>query len=132
MRDIWDYILGGFIGLGAFLFGKSDGLFWALIALIIIDYITGLIKAVVNKELSSAVGGRGIAKKIFMLGIVAVGNLIDVQIIGDGAVVRNIVIIFYVANECISILENAGKLGVPIPRKLIDILAQLKDSEVKK
>ncbi len=126
MKDVLNYILSAVLAVGAFLFGEIDGLFYALIALIVIDYATGIISAFVQKSLSSAVGAKGIAKKIFMLGIVAVANMIDVNVIGDGAVIRNIVIMFYIANECISILENAGKLGVPVPKKLLDVLAQLK------
>lgn len=126
MSDIIKGILAVFVGLGAFLFGSCNGIFLALIALIVLDYVTGVLSAIVQKKLSSAVGAKGIAKKIFMLAIVAVGNLIDIYVIGNGSIIRNIVIIFYIANECISIVENAGNLGVPVPKKLLDVLAQLK------
>jgi toxin secretion/phage lysis holin len=97
--------------------------------LIIADYITGVIVAVVKKQLSSEVGAKGIAKKILMLIVVAVANVLDVQIIGGGAGLRNITIIFYAANEVISLLENTGKLGLPYPPKLLDVLEQVKNKE---
>ena len=97
--------------------------------LIIADYITGVIVAIVKKQLSSEVGSKGIAKKILMLIVVAVANVLDVQIIGGGAGLRNITIIFYAANEVISLLENTGKLGLPYPPKLLDVLEQLKNRD---
>lgn len=115
-----------------FLIGNFDGLFKALLALIIADYITGVIVAVVRKKLSSEVGAKGIAKKVLMLIIVAVANVLDVQIIGGGSGLRNITIIFYAANEIISLLENTGKLGVPYPPKLLEILEQLKNDDKDK
>jgi toxin secretion/phage lysis holin len=126
MSDFIKWILGCLIGLGAFLFGDCKGIFIVLIAFICLDYITGVMSAIANKKLSSEIGAKGIVKKIFMLAIVAIGNLIDIYVIGNGAIIRNIVIIFYISNECISIVENAGKLGVPVPKKMLDILAQLK------
>lgn len=129
MNDIYKSFISGLIGIMGFLIGDFDGLFKALLVLIIADYITGLIVAVVRKKLSSEVGAKGIAKKILMLIIVAVANVLDVQIIGGGAALRNITIIFYAANEVISLLENTGALGVPYPQKLMDVLEQLKNKE---
>lgn len=126
MSDFIKWVLGCLIGLGAFLFGDCNGIFIVLIAFICLDYITGVMSAIANKKLSSEIGAKGIVKKIFMLAIVAVGNLIDMYVIGNGSIIRNIVIIFYISNECISIVENAGKLGVPVPKKLLDVLEQLK------
>lgn len=126
MSDIIKWVLAGVLSLGAFLFGDCKGIFIVLFALICIDYTTGVMSAIANKKLSSEIGAKGIVKKIFMLAIVAVGNLIDIYVIGNGAIIRNIVIIFYISNECISIVENAGKLGVPVPKKLLDVLVQLK------
>ena len=114
-----------------FLWGRLDGLLYALIAFMVMDYITGLISAYIRKELSSAVGFTGIAKKVFIMALVAVGHILDTHVIGDGAVFRSAVIGFYLANEGISILENAGKIGLPLPKKLIDVLAQLKNEEEK-
>lgn len=129
MNNLLKTIISGLIGIAGFLIGEFDGLYKALLALIIADYITGVIVAIVKKQLSSEVGAKGIAKKILMLIVVAVANVLDVQIIGGGAGLRNITIIFYAANEVISLLENTGKLGLPYPPKLLDVLEQLKNKE---
>lgn len=120
-------ILAALCALCGFLFGDLDGLMIALIGLIVMDYISGVIAAVVEKKLSSEVGAKGIAKKIFMLLIVAIANIVDINVIGEGHVLKSVTVIFYLANECISLLENAGRLGVPAPKKLLDVLKQLKD-----
>lgn len=129
MNNVVKSITGGLIGVAGFLIGDFDGLFKALLVLITADYITGIIVAVAKKQLSSEVGSKGIAKKILMLIIVAAANVLDVQIIGGGAALRNITIIFYAANEVISLLENTGALGVPYPQKLMDVLMQLKNKD---
>ena len=129
MSNVLKSIISGIIGVAGFLIGEFDGLYKALLMLIIADYITGVIVAIVKKQLSSEVGAKGIAKKILMLIVVAVANVLDVQIIGGGAGLRNITIIFYAANEVISLLENTGKLGLPYPPKLLDVLEQLKNKE---
>lgn len=129
MNDVLKSVVSGIIGIAGFLIGEFDGLYKALLALIIADYITGVIVAVVKKQLSSEVGAKGIAKKILMLIVVAVANMLDVQIIGGGAGLRNITIIFYAANEVISLLENTGKLGLPYPPKLLDVLEQVKNKD---
>ena len=118
-------------GIVGFLYGKADGLIYALLAFIILDYITGLTVACINKNLSSEVGFKGIAKKVIILLLVAVGNLLDIYILGGGAVCRSTVIGFYLANEGISILENAGNLGIPLPKKLVSVLKQLKNDNNK-
>ena len=115
---------GGIIG---FLFGELDGLLTALLTVIVIDYATGLICVKINKNLSSSVGFKGLAKKEFMLSIVVIANIIDTQVIKSGSAFRSAVICFYLANESISILENAGNMGVPLPKKLKDILIQLRE-----
>ncbi len=129
MNDVLKSVVSGIIGIAGFLIGEFDGLYKALLMLIIADYITGVIVAIVKKQLSSEVGAKGIAKKILMLIVVAVANVLDVQIIGGGAGLRNITIIFYAANEVISLLENTGKLGLPYPPKLLDVLEQIKNKE---
>jgi len=129
MNDVLKSVVSGIIGIAGFLIGEFDGLYKALLALIIADYITGVIVAIAKKQLSSEVGAKGIANKILMLIVVAVANVLDVQIIGGGAGLRNITIIFYAANEVISLLENTGKLGLPYPPKLIDVLEQVKNKE---
>lgn len=112
-----------------FLFGRLDGLLYALIAFMILDYVTGIIAAWVRRELSSTVGFTGIAKKVFILALVAVGHILDAHVLGGGSVCRSAVIGFYLANEGISILENAGNIGLPLPKKLIDVLKQLENKE---
>lgn len=117
--------------LGIF-FGKINGLFIALLVAVILDYISGLLSAIINKALSSSVGFKGIAKKVLIFLIVGIANLIDVYVLGgESAVLRTSVIFFYMANEGISILENAGECGLPIPTKLKNLLAQLKDKNDK-
>lgn len=130
MENIVKIISAAICALFGFLFGHADGMLRALLAFMAIDYISGVIIAIIHKELSSEVGFKGIAKKVFMLMLVAVGHILDAYVIGDGDVFRNGVTGFYIANEGISILENAGVL-IPLPKKLLNILAQLKDKEDK-
>lgn len=118
--------IGGFCGT---LWGALDGVMMALLVFIAIDYITGLMVGIVTKTLNSSTGFKGLAKKVFILLLVLIANILDVHIMGGSGVVRGVVIAFYLANEGISILENAGKLGVPYPQSLKDILEQLKESE---
>ena len=130
MKEIWNTIqliisaVGGWLG---WFLGGCDGLLYALIAFVVIDYITGVFCAAADHKLSSEVGFKGICKKVLIFILVGVGNIIDVQIIGSGSVVRTAVIFFYLSNEGISLLENSAHLGLPIPQKLKDILEQLHD-----
>ena len=116
--------LGG--ALGAVL-GGWDGFLYALIVFVVVDYLTGVMVAVLNKELSSSVGFHGIFKKIVIFALVAVGHIIDANVIQEGSVIRTAVIFFYLSNEGISILENVSAIGLPVPQKLKDVLEQLKD-----
>lgn len=118
-------------GVFGFLWGKADGLLYALIAFMALDYFTGIIVAVLRHTLNSEVGFKGIAKKVMILLLVAVGHILDVHVLGGGAVCRSAVIGFYIANEGISILENAGNIGIPLPKKLIAVLQQLKKDNDK-
>ena len=127
--NIFKNILAGVCTVISFLFGDMEGLMVALIALIILDYISGVIAAAVEKRLSSEVGAKGIAKKIFMLLIVALANIVDINVIGDGHVLKTVTVVFYICNECISLIENAGRIGVPVPKKLLDVLEQLRDKD---
>ena len=128
MKNVWNWIqvalsaLGG--GIGWFL-GGLDGFLYALIAFVVIDYITGVMCAIVDKKLSSNVGFRGIFRKVLIFVMVGIGNLIDTQLIGSGEALRTAVIFFYISNEGVSLLENAAHIGLPIPEKLKDVLAQL-------
>ena len=129
MDNIFKNIMAGICTILSFLFGDMEGLMVALIALIILDYISGVIAAAVEKRLSSEVGAKGIAKKIFMLLIVALANIVDINVIGDGHVLKTVTVVFYICNECISLIENAGRIGVPVPKKLLDVLEQLRDRD---
>ena len=129
MDNIFKNIMAAICTLLSFLFGDMEGLMVALIALIILDYISGVIAAAVEKRLSSEVGAKGIAKKIFMLLIVALANIVDTSVIGDGHVLKTVTVVFYICNECISLIENAGRIGVPVPKKLLDVLEQLRDKD---
>ena len=129
MDNIFKNIMAGICTVLSFLFGDMEGLMVALIALIILDYISGVIAAAVEKRLSSEAGAKGIAKKIFMLLIVALANIVDINVIGDGHVLKTVTVVFYICNECISLIENAGRIGVPVPKKLLDVLEQLRDRD---
>lgn len=130
MEKIINMISAGIFAVCGFLWGQLDGLVYALTTFMVMDYITGLISAYIAKKLSSKVGFYGIAKKVFIMVLVAVGHILDAHVLGGGSVCRSAVTGFYLANEGISILENAGKIGLPLPKKLIDVLGQLrKDNE---
>ena len=129
MDNIFKNIMAGICTVLSFLFGDMEGLMIALVALIILDYISGVIAAAVEKRLSSEAGAQGIAKKIFMLLIVALANIVDINVIGDGHVLKTVTVVFYICNECISLIENAGRIGVPVPKKLLDVLEQLRDRD---
>ena len=132
MKDIINTIqiaiaaLGGYIG---YFLGGLDGFLYALIAFIVIDYLTGIMVAVLEKKLSSEVGFRGIFKKVLIFSLVAVAHIIDAELIRTGSAIRTAVIFFYLSNEGISILENTAKIGLPIPEKLKTVLEQLNKEE---
>ncbi len=115
-------------------FGNSsaaplDGLMIALIIFMVLDYITGLMCAVIDKKLSSAVGFKGICKKVLILMLVGVAHIVDLHVVGTGDALRSAVVCFYLSNESVSMLENAAHLGLPIPEKLKSVLAQLHGRE---
>ena len=117
-------VLGGWFG---YFIGGVDGFMTALIILMALDYITGIMCAIVDKKLSSAVGFKGIFKKVLIFVPVGIANILDVQVIGNGSVLRTAVIFFYISNEGISLLENASHLGLPIPAPIRNVLQQLHD-----
>ena len=134
MKEFWNVIQLVFAAIGGWLgwfMGGCDGLLYALIAFVAADYITGIICAIIDKKLSSEVGFKGIFKKVLIFMLVGVANILDVQVIGSGCVLRTAVIFFYISNEGVSLLENAGHLGLPIPAKLKDVLEQLHDRAEK-
>ena len=134
MKQIWSGIQIAFAALGGFIgwfLGGMDGFLYALIAFAVIDYITGVLCAISDKTLSSEVGFKGICRKVLIFIMVGVGNIIDVQVLGQAGVLRTAVIFFYLSNEGVSLLENAAHLGLPIPEKLKEVLEQLHDRAEK-
>ena len=130
MKQIWSGIQIAFTAFGGFLgwfLGGVDGFLYALIAFTVIDYITGVMCAITDKNLSSSIGFKGICRKVLIFTLVGIGNIVDVYVLGQGGVLRTAVIFFYLSNEGVSILENSAHLGLPIPKKLKDVLAQLPD-----
>ena len=119
---------GGWIG---WFLGGVDGMMIALIVLMALDYLSGVMCAIEDKKLSSAIGFKGIAKKVLILMLVGVANVLDVNVVGGGAILRGAVICFYLSNEGLSLLENAAYLGLPIPEKLKDVLSQLHHRDEK-
>lgn len=129
MSKLWNVLSGVFAAIGLWLglfIGPVNGLLIALIVFVLTDYVTGFASAVVRKELSSSVGFKGLARKVLIFLIVGIANVLDVYVLGANAVLRTAVILFYMANEGLSIIENAGEIGLPIPKKLRDVLAQLR------
>lgn len=114
--------IGGILG---WIFGGFDPLIYALTAFVAIDYITGILLAIHDKKISSEVGYKGIVKKFLIFMIVSMGNILDTYILGTGSTLRTLVIMFYLTNEGFSILENAGQLGLPIPKRLRDAIQKL-------
>ena len=128
MKELWNTMqiilaaVGGWLG---YFLGGCDGLVYALILFVAADYVTGVMCAAVDKRLSSEIGFKGICKKVLIFVLVGLANILDVQIIGTGCVLRTAVIFFYISNEGVSLLENAAHLGLPVPEKLKNILQQL-------
>lgn len=134
MKEFWNTIqlifaaVGGWLG---YFLGGCDGLLYALIAFVAIDYITGVMCAISDKTLSSEVGFRGICRKVLIFLLVGIGHIVDAQVIGSGGVLRTAVIFFYLSNEGVSLIENAAHLGLPVPDKLKAVLEQLHDRAEK-
>ena len=130
MKEFWNTIQLAFAAVGGWLgyfLGGCDGLLYALIAFVAIDYITGVMCAISDKTLSSEVGFRGICRKVLIFLLVGIGNIIDVQVLGSPSVLRTAVIFFYLSNEGVSLLENAAHLGLPVPDAIKTVLEQLHD-----
>lgn len=134
MKEFWNLIQFVFTAVGGWLgyfLGGCDGLLIALVVFVAVDYLTGVMCAVSDKKLSSEVGFKGICRKVLIFLLVGIANILDVQVIGTGSVLRTAVIFFYLSNEGVSLLENAAHLGLPVPEKMKDILAQLHDRAEK-
>ena len=134
MKEFWASIqmvltaVGGWLG---WFLGGCDGLLIALILFMAVDYVTGVMCAVVDKRLSSTVGFKGIFKKVLILMLVGIAHMLDAAVIGAGSVLRTAIIFFYLSNEGVSLLENATHLGLPVPEKLKAVLQQLHDRAEK-
>ncbi|MBP3457808.1 MAG: phage holin family protein [Lachnospiraceae bacterium] len=134
MKEFWNTIqlifaaIGGWLG---YFLGGCDGLLVALVVFAVVDYITGVMCAVADKKLSSEVGFKGICRKVLIFLLVGIANILDVQVIGTGSVLRTAVIFFYISNEGVSLLENATHLGLPIPEQMKAVLEQLHDRAEK-
>lgn len=134
MKEFWTSIQVVFTAVGGWLgwfLGGCDGLMYALVAFVVVDYITGIMCAIVDKKLSSEVGFKGICKKVLVFLLVGVANILDVNIIGSGSVLRTAAIFFYLSNEGVSLLENASHLGLPVPNAIKEVLHQLHDRAEK-
>ena len=128
MKEFWNTIQFVFAAVGGWLgyfLGGCDGLLYALLAFVVIDYITGVMCAIADKKLSSSVDFKGICRKVLIFLLVGIANILDVQVIGTGSVLRTAVMFFYISNEGVSLLENAGHLGLPISVKIKAVLEQL-------
>ncbi len=135
MKEFWNTIQLVIAGIGGWLgyfLGGCDGLLITLLAFVVVDYATGIMCAINDKTLSSAVGFRGICRKVLIFTLVGIANILDIYVIGDGSILRTAVIFFYLSNEGVSLLENATHLGLPIPEQLKDVLAQLHDKGDRK
>lgn len=128
MKEFWNTIqlifaaVGGWLG---YFLGGCDGLLYALLLFVALDYLTGVMCAIVDRRLSSRIGFKGICKKVLIFCLVGIGHTLDMHIIGTGSVLRTAVIFFYLSNEGLSLMENAAYLGLPIPVKLKGVLEQL-------
>ena len=134
MKEFWNTIQLVFTGIGGWLgyfLGGWDGLLYALIAFVAIDYVTGVMCAISNHTLSSEVGFKGICRKVLIFLLVGIGSILDAHVIGSGSVLRTAVIFFYISNEGVCILENAARLGLPVPEKIKVVLEQLHDRSAK-
>ena len=134
MKEFWNTVQIVFTAVGGWLgyfLGGWDGLLYALIAFVAIDYVTGVMCAISNHTLSSEVGFKGICRKVLIFLLVGIGSILDTHVIGSGSVLRTAVIFFYISNEGVSILENAAHLGLPVPEKIKVVLEQLHDRSAK-
>ena len=125
------YIFTGIGGVIGWFLGDFDGFLYALVVFVVVDYITGLMAAFFQKKLSSETGFKGICKKVTIFCLVGIGHILDAQVIGSGSVLRTAVIFFYLSNEGISIIENVAIIGLPVPKKLLEVLEQLYDEAEK-
>lgn len=128
MKEFWNTIQLVFAAIGGWLgyfMGGCDGLLYALVAFVVIDYLTGIMCAISDHTLSSQVGFRGICRKVLIFLMVGIANIIDVQVLNTPGVLRTATVFFYLSNEGVSLLENAAHLGLPVPDAIKTVLEQL-------
>lgn len=134
MKEFWNSIqmvftiVGGWLG---WFLGGCDGLILALLVFAMLDYVTGIMCAISDHKLSSAIGFRGICRKVLIFTLVGIGHVLDAHVIGTGSILRTAIIFFYLSNEGVSLIENAAHLGLPVPEKLKGVLEQLHDRAEK-
>lgn len=134
MKEFWNMVQLAFTAVGGWLgwfLGGVDGLMYALVAFVAVDYITGVMCAIADKTLSSAVGFKGICRKVLIFLMVGIANILDMHVIGEGSILRTAAIFFYISNEGVSLLENAAHLGLPVPDAVKTVLEQLHDRSEK-
>ena len=134
MKEFWHVIQAAFAALGAWLgyfLGGSDGLLYALLVFVIVDYITGVMCAISDRQLSSSVGFKGLCRKTVTFLLVGIAHVLDVHVLEQPGVLRTAVTFWAIANNGLSILENAAHLGLPVPEQLKQVLEQLHDRDAK-
>ena len=134
MKTNWNWAQAIFAALGGFLgwfLGGYDGFLYVLIVFVVLDYLTGVLCAILDRRLSSEIGAQGIFKKVLIFALVGVGHMLDELVLGGSGTIRTAVVLFYVSNEGVSLLENAAHIGLPVPQKLKDVLEQLHDRDDK-
>ena len=132
MKTVFDSIfavIGAFLG---FYFGELDGLLIILCVFSVLDYLTGILSAIISKNLSSSIGFKGLLKKMLIFAFVGMANILDDYMVGSGQVLRTAVIFFYLSNEGLSIVENAVEIGLPVPAALTGFLKKVNENAEKK
>jgi len=123
------FILGGLMGIFTTIQDAVDGVFYALVACVVVDYITGVITAIANKKWNKDIGLRGIAKKLLIFVIVCLGIILDVKVLQRGSILQTSFSMFYISTELISIIENYDKMGLPIPKKLKEFIEEIRKED---
>ena len=127
--ETMQYVISGIGGFVGWFLGGVDGFLYALLVFVVVDYLTGLMAAYIQKKISSEVGFRGICRKVAIFCLVGIAHILDVQVSKTGSVLRTAIVFFYLSNEGISILENITVIGLPVPQKLKDVLEQIREKD---
>ena len=123
----YNFIVGGIVTLFTWFFGSFDDVFQILVALAVVDYLSGICAAWYQKKLSSSIGFKGIIKKCIMFTFVGIANLIDKVMPGNTEAIKLVVCLFYIGNEGMSIIENADRIGIPIPKFIRERFITMRD-----